>query len=208
MTRRSMRGRTTRPGATGRRPIAVAAGVAGLIAVVLVALGACGVPLDTEPRAVTRTTVTTTTFRTATTSDNPEAAQLDVFFVRDDALEPVQYPVDGDPTIDEAIGYLLEGPPEDRAEVNTRIPTGTTLLGAIDIDDGVATVDLSAEINDVNGLPEKQAFAQLVFTTLAFDDGIDAVRFEVEGTTVSAPTDDGNRETVRAGNYDPPLNPG
>ena len=119
MTRRSMRGRTTRPGATGRRPIAVAAGVAGLIAVVLVALGACGVPLDTEPRAVTRTTVTTTTLRTVTTSDNPEAAQLDVFFVRDDALEPVQYPVDGDPTIDEAIGYLLEGMSDDASSIST-----------------------------------------------------------------------------------------
>ena len=79
------------------------------------------------------------------------------------------------------------------------------LHGAM-VADGLATIDLSSEIDDIGGPAQKKAFAQIVFTALGFDE-VERVRFLVDGKPVDAPTDDGNLAEVTADDYDPPLNP-
>ena len=69
-----------------------------------------------------------------------------------------------------------------------------------------ATVAISRAINDISGQTQKQAYAQLAFTTFDFTT-VGQVRFQVEGKNVDAPTDNGNKAVVTAEDY-PALRPG
>lgn len=80
---------------------------------------------------------------------------------------------------------LLKGPnrTERSAGLGSAIPAGVTLLG-LEVNDGVATVDLSSEFeagNMVAQLPMR--VAQVVYTLTRFS-SIDAVRFAVDGEPV------------------------
>lgn len=183
-----------------RRRAAVAA-----IAVGVAVLVGCGVPLDDAPQAITQTTLRPTD-TTPTTAASSEAAEVAVYFLRGDRLERQGYRVEGDATLDKALEFVLAPLPDDAAaELGTAVPPGTTLRG-VEVTDGIATIDLSSEIADVSGATQKQAFAQIVFTALAFDD-VQQVRFLVDGEVIDAPTDDGNLDLISADNYDRPLNP-
>lgn len=81
------------------------------------------------------------------------------------------------------IEELLAGPDEVEAEIGmlTNIPNGTELLG-VDVADGTATVDLSAEFTEPGGtLGESSRLAQLVFTLTAID-GVERVLIAIDGT--------------------------
>ncbi|MEZ5180403.1 MAG: GerMN domain-containing protein [Acidimicrobiales bacterium] len=178
--------------------------LAALAVLVVVALGACGVPVDEEPRPIARTTIPPTS--TAPTTLPEDAGQeVAVYFLRGDRLERQGYTVKGEATLAQALGRVLEPPPEGSEDLQTAVPPGTSLLG-VEVADRTATIDLTSEIGDVSALAQKQAFAQLVFTALAFP-SLESVRFEVDGKPIDAPTDDGNRAEVTADNFDPPLNP-
>jgi hypothetical protein len=86
-----------------------------------------------------------------------------------------------------AMNALLEGPSEAEAgerTITSAIPAGSRLLG-VTVTDGVATVNLSREFESGGG---SQAMfvrlAQVVYTLTQFPT-VDAVRFQVEGTTVT-----------------------
>ncbi len=86
-----------------------------------------------------------------------------------------------------AVNALLAGPTSAEKTtwpaISTAIPAGTRLLG-IDIDDGVATVDLSREFDDGGGSFAMHArLAQVVYTLTQFST-IDAVQFRIEGVPV------------------------
>jgi spore germination protein GerM len=170
-------------------------------------LVACGVPLDSKPRAIPQTTVSPDTQSVPpTTSASPTAQAVSVYFLNDNHLEEVQYPVSGQPTLDAALAFVLAGPAKGSpAGLTTAVPPGTELRG-VTISDGEASIDLSTEINDISGENQKQAFAQLVFTALSYR-GVGAVRFHIAGKAVDAPTDHGNLARVTADDYDAPLNP-
>lgn len=178
---------------------------AALVAVAAVGIAGCGVPLDDAPRPIAQTTIPPASV-TPTTIAEDEGQEASVYFLRDDELERQGYPVEGEPTLEQAIGFVLEPPAEGADEgLRSSVPPGTALR-SVEVSDGVATIDLTGEINDVTGLAQKEAFAQILFTTLAFP-RIDAVRFQVDGKAIDAPTDDGNLAVVRAENYAKPLNP-
>jgi hypothetical protein len=161
---------------------------------------ACGVPIDDEPRAIGRSTVdpeSDEARQTPTTSNSPGAREVAAYFMRNESLEPVEFPVDGSPTIADALAFATSAPP---AGFNTSIPSGTAILSA-EVADRVATIDLTADINDISGQGQKQAYAQLVFTAFAYRD-LEAVRFLVDGKAVDAPTDNGNREFVTRFDYE------
>jgi spore germination protein GerM len=171
------------------------------MAVALLASTACGVPLDDQPRTITR--VTEPTEVPQTTSASPTAESVTVFFLREGVLQGAQYPVDEPAQLDEALGFVLAGdPPEGLV---SRIPTGTSLRG-IATSGSLATIDLSEEINAIGGSAQKEAYAQLAFTALEFPE-TSRVRFRVQGEPVQAPTDNANLDVVTAADYDPPLNP-
>ena len=169
------------------------------------ALAGCGVPMDAEPRAISQTTVAPAD-PVPTTIAATGAPTVPVYFLNGDSLEAHDYPVEGEATLGKALDFVLAAPPDDGADVRTAVPPGTALRGVVVDQDGVATIDLTGEINDISGSPQKQAFAQIVFTALGFDE-VQQVRFQIDGKAIDAPTDDGNVSVVTADDYDPPLNP-
>jgi hypothetical protein len=115
---------------------------------------------------------------------------LEVWFHENDGRDPVYLVpshtlVIGAPAIGRfAIETLLTGPAPGESKRGTSIPEGTELLG-LTIENGIATVDLSAEFNDT-GLGtsyEHLPLAQVVFTLTQFDT-VDAVAFEIEGKRI------------------------
>ena len=89
----------------------------------------------------------------------------------------------------ETMQFLLTGPTPGEEEatpgISSTIPVGTRLLG-VDVVDGIATVDLSIEFGSGGGtLSMMGRLGQVVFTLTRLD-GVDGVRFEIEGvpTTV------------------------
>jgi germination protein M len=179
-----------------------------LVAVVLclAALGACGVPIDKEPQTIGRSTTTTTV--TPTTNASPGAREVAVYFLQDAHLVVQSYPVTGRPTLAAAIMFALLPPAQGApAGLRTAVPPDTRLLGAELSSNGeVATIDLGEGISSINGESQKQAFAQLVFTALAFGD-VKQVQFSIDGKAVDAPTDGANKRRVTASDYKPPLHP-
>ncbi len=171
----------------------------------LVALAGCGVPIDREPRPISQTTVAPA--ETVPTTVAPTGAPtVSVYFLNDHRLQAHEYPIEGEVTLGRALGFVLGAPPGGATgDLNTAVPPGTRLRGA-EVADGLATIDLSAEINDIVGPAQKEAFAQIVFTALGFDE-VRQVRFLIDGKPIDAPTDNGNLSIITADDYDPPLNP-
>jgi spore germination protein GerM len=172
----------------------------------LLAVAACGVPIDKEPQAISRTTTTTTV--TPTTNPSPGAREVAVYFLQNDHLVAQSYPVTGRPTLAQAITFALQPPVKGApASLRTAVPPDTRLLSAELSSTGtVATIDLGQGISSVNGESQKQAFAQLVFTALAFGD-VRQVQFAIDGKPVDAPTDGANKRRVSGADYDSPLHP-
>ena len=86
-----------------------------------------------------------------------------------------------------AMGQLLAGPEgrETELDFGTEIPDGTALLG-LDVDDGVATVDLSSEFESGGGsLSMRMRVAQVVYTLTQFET-VDRVAFMIDGSPVEA----------------------
>ncbi len=171
----------------------------------LLGLAGCGVPIDREPRPINQTTVAPA--ETVPTTVAPTgAATVEVYFLNDGRLQAEEYPVEGEVTLGKALDFVLAAPPEDASNnLDTSVPPDTQLRGVV-VKNGLATIDLTGEINDIGGPAQKEAFAQIVFTALGFDE-VQQVRFFIDGEPVDAPTDDGNLAKIDADNYDPPLNP-
>lgn len=194
-----------------RRLVRTVAAVAAVAAAISVLASGCGVPLDSSPRPIARTSVAPGSVdgrETPTTSASPTAIEVAAFFLRDETLEAGRFRVDAAPTLTEVLSFAFGEPP---AGLTTAIPVGTRLLSA-KVASRVATIDLSGDINDVSGQSQKQAYAQIVFTALRSiavpGDQLEAVRFEVEGKPVDAPTDKGNRTLVTEADYQGLLHPG
>lgn len=166
----------------------------------LLAAGACGVPLDDEPRAITRVTQPSAT--TPQTVVAPTGQALTVYYLDEGTLEPALYDVEEEPTLDDALRFLLSSSPPEG--LISRIAPDTTLRGVVR-DGDLAIIDLSSDIA-VGGPNEKEAFAQLVFTATAIP-GVERVSFAIAGEGVRAPTDNANLDVVTAEDYGPPLNP-
>lgn len=187
---------TTRSRPSRRRAAVAAAGVVALSALVA---GGCGVPIDDGPRAISRTTVDPSVDDsrvTPTTSDRPGAVEVTAFFIGDQRLVGVEFPVDDDPTLHDALAFTLGEPPR---ELTTALPSGTQVLSA-GVSDAVAVIDLTSAINDISGQSQKQAYAQLAFTAFTFADVV-RVRFLVDGEAVDAPTDNGNKAVVTPADF-------
>jgi len=91
-------------------------------------------------------------------------------------------------------GVGLAGPTTDEVtgtpSMSTAVPTGTTLR-AIDVTNGIATVDLSSSFDDGGGSFSMFArLAQVVFTLTRLEE-VDAVSFVIEGTPVEVFSSEG-----------------
>ncbi len=121
-------------------------------------------------------------------SDSAEQTSLNVYLVRGEHLGVGLREVPQTVAVAEkALQELLGGPTAEDGEAGlaTEIPAGTELLG-VDIDDGVATVDLSSEFASGGGsLSMQMRIAQIVFTLTQFE-SVDRVAFKLDGAPTEA----------------------
>ncbi len=119
-------------------------------------------------------------------------------------LVPHKVEVADQPTVRDALTLLFTD--EVPAQMKTSIPKGTDVISVTPTGSQV-TINLTSEIDDVSGDSQTAAYAQMVFTVLAFTE-FDSVRFSIKSNPVEAPTDGPNRPVVTAEDYKFPLNPG
>lgn len=142
------------------------------------------------------TAATTTTEHTATTEHTgtaPAQLSLEVWFARDGGLVAVRRehaPTQAVATA--AVSALLDGPTatERNAGITSAVPGGTRLLG-INIQNGVATVDLTSEYQSGGGsLSMQTRLGQVVYTLTQFPT-VQRVRFRLDGSPVNVFSSEG-----------------
>jgi germination protein M len=207
-----------------------------LFAVVTMVLSSCGSEggdSTTTTDEVTTTTVAPTTSTTGvptttitepstTTTTAPVATGIAAYFLLEELEEgaggpflvPVYRQASAEPDLAIAsMEALVAGPSEDETagtpSISTAIPEGTSVLG-VEVENGLATVDLSDEFDDGGGSFSMFARLAQVVYTLTRVDGIDEVEFTIEGQPVTVFSGEGielDGPQERAGYYDqlPPI---
>jgi hypothetical protein len=110
-----------------------------------------------------------------------------VYLLRDERLAISHRDVQGSAVLRAAITELLAGPTpgEQAAGLTSTIPETTTLLG-VDLDDGLATIDLSRDFGDGGGsLSMTTRVAEVVFTATQFPN-VDRVLFWIDGAPIDS----------------------
>ncbi len=134
------------------------------------------------------TTMPPTTVAPATTSLPPtKKVDAKVYLLRGERLAITHRDVIGPAVLRAALSELIAGPTaSERGDgLHTEIPTGTQLLD-VNLDDGLATVDLSREFEAGGGTLSMTArVAEIVFTATQFDN-VDRVRFWLEGEPIDS----------------------
>lgn len=138
------------------------------------------------PTATTTLTPTSTVGTTTAAVPIPETESAIYVFFEGYPVAPGPYlaPVsrEGVEDLEDSLAALLAGVTEAEAAMglSSTIPEGTELLG-VEVTDGVANVDLSGEFESGGGsLSMMGRVAQVVYTATRFD-GVDSVRFLLEG---------------------------
>ncbi|HEY6627422.1 MAG TPA: Gmad2 immunoglobulin-like domain-containing protein [Acidimicrobiia bacterium] len=198
-----------------------------LVAALALAVASCGsdgstTTIDRTTSTVPETTISLTAPATTTTisstSTSAATAGRTVYFLLDEVggssgVGPFLVPVyregpESDDAASDAVELLLAGPTAGEMAgtpaMHTAIPEGTSLLG-LSVDDGVATVDLSAEFDDGGGSAGMFArLAQVVFTVTRAT-GVDEVTFELASEPVAVFSSEGielSRPQIRSDYYD------
>jgi spore germination protein GerM len=158
------------------------------LAVVLVALGGCGLEPQSAPEDITVDPVP------RVTADPPEefsAAQLHLWFLRGDRLARVAR---GGPrnAPEVALGLLAAGPDPDETAVGltTAIAGDPFTVVDDDVDDGVLTVEATSAFVFVSGNDQTRAVAQVVWTLTELPE-VDFIRFTSEDEPLEVSTDSG-----------------
>jgi hypothetical protein len=132
---------------------------------------------------------TTTTGPGSPTTQPPAAATevfVDVYLIDGESAVPVTRTVEAPSVAANAIRSLIDGPTDidEGSGLSSAVPPDTLLLG-LDIDDGLATVDLSREFEAGGGSFSMFArLAQVVYTLTQFPT-VDRVAFRLDGEPVT-----------------------
>ena len=160
-----------------------------VLALAVLVLVACGDDDGDDAATTTTTTAATSSTTTATTAEPAEAPRLvSVYLLRGEHLgvgEARTAATSG--VVGEALRALLAGPTDFEREIGftTAIPPGTELRG-VDLDGDTARVDLSAAFTSGGGSASMQARVAQVVHTATQVDGVERVRFLVEGEEVES----------------------
>jgi spore germination protein GerM len=185
--------------AHGQRRVRTPVNTALLGIAIVVGVAGCGVPVDTQPSALSRNGIPfdllqpTPSSTTATTTPSPIEVPVKIFLIAANGhLVPVARDVAvSAPDLATVLGALVAGPTdaESAAGLQSALTTQTTVLGAT-IAGHVATVNLGGTFGQLVGPPEIQAVAQVVFTASALP-GVTGVTFELSGLPVEVPVASG-----------------
>ncbi len=181
------------------RPLAAVA----IVAIGLVAVVGCGLRQDENPRAISPQSLPSALFQDAntstTTSRNPSIEQRSLYLVNTEGTAetlsrvavPIEAPSNPADLPKAIIEKLVTTPPVDAAH-SSFIPPGTRVL-KVEQHGDVLEIDLSDELGSVESSRQRLAVAQLVFTATAID-GINAVRFSIDGNPSAVPLDNKTSE--------------
>lgn len=172
-----------------------------LVVVLAVALTACSIPADDDPRPIAQDALpeelASDSSEAVDISVGPTSASENVFVVRTDpeteekrltAFSVGMENIPDPDTKDLLDALLVLRPSTVDDSLSNAIPTEVQL--GLRPDGTTAIIELTEEIDDVQGETQRLAFAQLVYTATELNT-FDAVEFEREGEPLSVPTDDG-----------------
>jgi spore germination protein GerM len=170
--------------------------VGTLLAVLVVLLAACGIPVDSQPHDITDRR-SPTSVASAVSSSVAQNVRAKVFFVAaetaglPDRLQTTLRPAEIN--LSSVMKELLKGPTVDEVKsVLTAIPLETQLKSATQSADGVAEINLNDTFFNAKGDQLVRAVAQLVYTASAVP-SVTQVRILVDGTPREWPRSDGSR---------------
>lgn len=154
----------------------------------LLLLTACGIPIDSEPRALDIEIETDIVDSAVGARELPVV--VEIHLVAGDRLMRVTREI-ADSTPLTLVRSLLQGPvaAENALSIRSAIPPETDVLG-ITVSGGTATVDLSRDFTLVGGNEEILAVGQIVATVASLAD-IDGVILSIEGVPRPAPVAEG-----------------
>ncbi len=185
-------------GSLPRRICVLGLAIVATVAVVLFAAG-CGstdgvgdggtvsttAPSETTVTEPSEDTTTTIPSNTSTTLGE-DTTTIRVYFSKDEKICTTTRVIPKTQEVGAAaMKALLEGPTETETEAGmvSNVPDGTTFLG-LQIEDGVATVDLSKEYASGGGsLSMFMRLAEVVFTLTQFPT-VDGVNFKLDGEAI------------------------
>jgi spore germination protein GerM len=177
-----------------------------LLIVIVIALvaAACGLPEDSEPRAIPEDEVPPELDVEASTTSLPtgESSARLLYFVDSSGVEPRLVPEERRINEGEGIEGVLRAlfvDPEIEQNV-TRIPTGVELLGTELDENGTLTIDVSDEFGESVGGNLELAVAQVVLTVTEFDE-VERVTFEQNGEPTEVPTNEVAKSLVSRCDY-------
>jgi spore germination protein GerM len=158
-------------------------------------VGACGIPADDEPRAISPDNVPPEAENEAPPEEGATVPAA-IWFTRIDGTRELLTRTMHDvaatgsaPSPVTVLETLFEGPPSD--DVATSIPAGTAVgPGGADLDQGLLTVDLNDAIDNIRGERAWFAYGQMVCTVSELP-GVEGVQFSIEGVTRPSPQGDG-----------------
>lgn len=170
----------------------------GMLLVALLVLVACGVPGDSDPRAIDAQNVPfdlLSPTAEATTTTQPAFTDTDTvtIFLADaeGKLHDVRRQVTSPVSVDKVLESLLGGPTKEEADrLSTAITSETKLLGVQGPDDGLVILNLSRQLLDITGRQQILALAQVVWTATELP-AVDRVLFEFEGEPVEVQNGNG-----------------
>lgn len=159
-------------------------------------LAGCGVhpqdrpePVETSPSATSPLPVTPSGM-----------ARVHVYFLRDGRLDPVTRSV-AEATVPAALAVLVAGPTREEAGSGLRTAVTPQPLRVVDRGPGTVTIGVTRDFTSVSGENQKLAVAQVVWTA-AGAEGVERVRFVLDGEPIEVPTDSGlSRMPVGRGGY-------
>lgn len=151
--------------------------------ILLLACG-CGVPLDSEPIILGPLPELPGGLGTI---DDRELEAVTLYLVRNDRITAITRDLVAPPTAESVIESLLAGTtgPEERANLRSSIPPGTE-ASELEVQSGVATIDLTRQFTQIGGDEEILAVAQIVFSLAGLPD-IDSVQFLISGVPTAVP---------------------
>jgi spore germination protein GerM len=167
--------------------------VAALLAVVVLALAACGVGSQPDATPIDREAVPFGLLEPAsTTTSVPAGRTTSVYLVSGDRLLRVDRSIPAAASPADLVELVVAGPSEvERAfGVTTALPAGS--VARVGASRGAAEVELSSGFSEVRGDEQLLALAQIVYT-LTEQPGIGGVRFTLGDEPIRIPTEDGVR---------------
>lgn len=156
-------------------------------------VASCGVPAQSRPDQLSAAELPDglRTIDTAPPASQVEQDNIDVWFVRDDALVSTRHSVTtpAGPTV--AVDELLAGPSDSEQDESLRsaIPDASAIVD-VSVVGGLATVNLTTAFAEIPASDQVLAVGQLVLT-LTDQRGIGRVRFVVDDVQVAVPLPSG-----------------